>query len=57
MQAVHVDAPDANQGTIVSVRIDAAHANSLGGTVAVDGQGDAAARQACPPHGSGRRVA
>ena len=33
MQAVHVDAPDAETGAIVEVRIDAALANSLGGTV------------------------
>jgi tRNA-2-methylthio-N6-dimethylallyladenosine synthase len=33
MQAVHVDAADAEVGAIVEVRIDAALANSLGGTV------------------------
>ncbi|MEE8293613.1 MAG: tRNA (N6-isopentenyl adenosine(37)-C2)-methylthiotransferase MiaB [Kiloniellales bacterium] len=31
MQAVHVDAPEALAGAIVSVRIDAAHPNSLSG--------------------------
>ena len=43
LQAVHLDAPDALQGHIVPVRIDAAHANSLSGSLL---DGDAAAMPA-----------
>ena len=43
MQAVHVDAAAAEVGAIVEVRIDAALANSLGGTVVGSPDGGRAA--------------
>ena len=44
MQAVHFTAPPARTGEIIEVRIEAAHANSLGGRVG--GEGRAAGRDA-----------